>query len=89
MKFSSFRYPRVLRGIYGYPRFSELLQDTMGPDFDQFAHALARKSGWRVQASGNTALNLLGISTQIPAQALYLSDGPLKNIRDWQADTAL
>ncbi|MDF7826996.1 DUF6088 family protein [Pontiellaceae bacterium B12227] len=69
---------RVLRGIYDYPRFSDLLQETMGPDFDQVAHALARKSGWRIQASGNTALNLLGISTQIPAQAFYLSDGPSK-----------
>lgn len=69
---------RILRGIYDYPRFSKLLQETMGPDLDQVAHALARKSGWRIQASGNTALNLLGISTQIPAQALYLSDGPSK-----------
>jgi len=69
---------RVIRGIYDYPRHSELLQETMGPDLDQVAHALARKFGWRIQPSGNTALNLLGLSTQVPAQAVYLSDGPTK-----------
>lgn len=69
---------RVLRGIYDYPRFSELLQETMGANLDQVAHALARKSGWRIQPSGNTALNLLGLSTQVPAQLIYLSDGPSK-----------
>jgi len=45
---------------------------------DQLARALARKHGWRIQPSGNMALNLLGLSTQVPAMAVYLSDGPSK-----------
>jgi hypothetical protein len=69
---------RVLRGLYDYPRFSKLLKEPMGPDLDQVAQALARKYGWRIQPSENTALNLLGLSTQVPAQAVYLSDGPAK-----------
>lgn len=69
---------RVLLGLYDYPRFSTLLNDPMGPDLDQVARALARKFGWRIQPSENTALNLLGLSTQVPAQAVYLSDGPRK-----------
>ena len=69
---------RVLRGLYDYPRFSKLLNEPMGPDIDQVAQALARKYGWRIQPSENTALNLLGLSTQVPAQAVYLSDGPGK-----------
>jgi hypothetical protein len=69
---------RVLRGLYDYPRISTLLNEPMGPDLDQVARALARKSGWRIQPSENTALNLLGLSTQVPAQAVYLSDGPSK-----------
>lgn len=69
---------RVLRGLYDYPRVSTLLNKTMGPDLDQVARALARKSGWRIQPSENTALNLLGLSTQVSAQAVYLSDGPSK-----------
>jgi len=69
---------RVLRGLYDYPRISTLLNESMGPDLDQVARALARKHGWRIQPSENTALNLLGLSTQVPAQAVYLSDGPGK-----------
>ncbi len=67
---------RVLRGVYDYPRISKLLDSEMGSDLDQVAQALARKSGWRIQPSENTALNLLGLSTQVPAQSVYLSDGP-------------
>lgn len=69
---------RVLRGIYDYPRNSKLLNTEMGSDLDQLARALARRSGWRIQPSENTALNLLGLSTQVPAQSVYLSDGPSK-----------
>jgi hypothetical protein len=67
---------RVIRGIYDYPRFSELLKQPLSPDIDQVARALARKFRWRIQPSGATALNLLGLSTQVPARAVYLSDGP-------------
>ena len=45
---------------------------------DQVAHALARKHGWNIQVSGNAALNILGLSTQVPTQYVYLSDGPSK-----------
>lgn len=67
---------RVIRGIYDYPRFSQLLGQQLSPDMDQVARAIARKFGWRIQPSGATALNLIGISTQVPARAIYLSDGP-------------
>jgi hypothetical protein len=67
---------RVIRGIYDYPRFSKLLNQHLSPDVDQVARALARKFRWRIQASGATALNFLGLSTQVPARAVYLSDGP-------------
>jgi hypothetical protein len=69
---------RVLRGLYDYPEMSTLLNEKMGPDMDQLARALARKHGWRIQPSGNMALNVLGLSTQVPAMAVYLSDGPGK-----------
>lgn len=67
---------RVCRGIYDYPKFSELLQQELSPDFDQVAQAFARKFNWRIQPSGDTALNLLGLSTQVPGRLVYLSDGP-------------
>jgi len=67
---------RICRGIYDYPKYSELLGQWLSPDIDRTAHALARRSGWKIQPSGNTALNLLGISTQVPARFVYLSNGP-------------
>jgi hypothetical protein len=72
---------RVIRGIYDYPRYSELLKQQLSPDIDQVARALARKFRWRIQPSGATALNLLGLSTQVPARAVYLSDGPDKSFK--------
>ena len=70
---------RVARGLYDYPRYSDLLQKTISPDIDQVANACARKFNWRIEVSGESALNLLGLSTQIPAQYVYLSDGPSKS----------
>lgn len=73
------RIRRVVRGLYDYPRFSDLLQKTLSPDIDQVANAYARKFNWRIEVSGESALNLLGLSTQMPAQYVYLSDGPSKS----------
>jgi hypothetical protein len=69
---------RVLRGLYDYPRFSELLNKQLSPDIDQVARAIARKFGWHIQPSGPAALNLMGLSTQVPGRYVYLSDGPAR-----------
>ncbi len=50
---------RVMNGIYLYPEWSELLQQYLSPNPDKIAHALARKYGWHIQPTGNTALNTL------------------------------
>ncbi len=70
------RIRRVCHGVYDYPRYSELLGQALSPDVDQVAQALARKFHWRIQPSGDAALNLLGLSTQVPGKWVYLSDGP-------------
>lgn len=67
---------RVCHGVYDYPRHSNLLGQFLSPDIDQVAAALARKFNWRIQPSGEAALNLLGLSTQVPGRWVYLSDGP-------------
>lgn len=72
---------RVIRGIYDYPRHSKTLRGTVSPDIDHVAHALARKFAWRIQPDGATAQNLLGLSTQVPARIVYLSDGPDRSYR--------
>jgi len=72
---------RIYRGLYDYPKYSELLQQELSPDFDQTAQALARKFNWRITPTGDAALNLLGLSTQVPARPVYLSDGPSKSYK--------
>jgi len=76
---SNGRIRRVFRGIYDYPKYSELLKQNLSPDFDQVAQALARKFNWRITPTGDAALNLLGLSTQVPGRAVYLSDGPTRS----------
>ncbi len=72
---------RISRGVYEYPRYSERLKTVMAPEMDQVANAIARKFGWRIQPSGAMALNLIGLSTQVPSQYVYLSDGPNRTVR--------
>ena len=68
------RIRRVIRGLYDYPKFSRLLDKELSADMDQVAQALARKFAWRIQVSGNTALNVLGLSTQVPGKYVYVCD---------------
>lgn len=67
---------RILPGIYDKPRFSEILQEEIGPDINSVAEAIARKNNWKIAPDGNTALNLLGLSTQVPANWSYITSGP-------------
>ncbi|MGN0878716.1 MAG: DUF6088 family protein [Oligosphaeraceae bacterium] len=69
---------RVIPGIYERPRLNPLLGTQSAPDLYGVAKALARKFSWRIHPSGNAALNLLGLSTQIPGRMVFHSDGPSK-----------
>jgi hypothetical protein len=62
--------------MYDYPKYSELLGQQLSPDHEQVAKAFARKFNWRILPGGDAALNLLGLSTQVPGKFVYLSDGP-------------
>lgn len=66
---------RVIPGLYYYPEYSELLKKKVAPDIGQVAKALARKYDWKIFPEGNTALNYLGLSTQVPAKYIYISSG--------------
>ncbi len=67
---------RILVGIYDLPGYSELLDMPAAPNIYSVAQALARKFSWRIFPCGNTALNYLGLSTQIPGHIRFLTDGP-------------
>ena len=66
---------RIMRGVYENPKFNDFLGEYVKPHPDKIAKALARNYGWTVVPCGDTALNMLGLSTQVPAVWLYVSDG--------------
>lgn len=70
---------RIVNGVYYKPRFIELIGEYESPSINEVAIAIARKYNWTIAPSGNTALNLLGLSTQVPAQWTYISDGRYVN----------
>jgi len=67
---------RVFRGVYYKPQFSEFLNELISPNPENVANALARNFKWKIVPTGNTALNYLGLSTQVPAKIEYVSTGP-------------
>jgi hypothetical protein len=69
---------RIIRGIYDYPMYSKILNQKTAPDIHQIAKAIARKFNWTIFPDGDTALNYLGLSNQVVARYLYLSDGNSK-----------
>jgi hypothetical protein len=72
---------RLGRGLYHFPRMNERLGIPLGPDLDEIADALGRQTGSRVVPSGAVAANRLGLSTQVPAKPVYLSDGRSRQVR--------
>lgn len=75
---------RIIRGIYEKPKYSKLLDEYVAADPDAVAKALARSYHWTIVPCGNTALNLLGLSTQVTAVWSYISDGPYKTY-EWNS----
>jgi len=72
---------RIGRGLYDYPRESKLFGELQAPDIDQAAQAIARKHRWTIAPHGAMAANLLGLSQQVPARIVYLSDGPTRQFK--------
>lgn len=69
---------RILRGVYYKPSYNEFLKEYVAPDTDKVAQAIARNYGWTIVPSSDTALNMLGLYTQVPAIYVYASDGAYK-----------
>lgn len=72
---------RVIEGVYEKPKYSQLLDEYVTADPDLVAKAIARNYHWTIAPSGLNALNLLGLSTQVPTVWTYVSDGPYRNFR--------
>lgn len=72
---------RLARGLYYTPKRNPRLGIDVPPDLDEIAAALGRQTGSRIVPSGAVAANQLGLSTQVPAKPVYLSDGRSRTVR--------
>jgi hypothetical protein len=71
---------RLARGLYDFPKTHHAF-GVLPPVLHRVAEAIARSTGSRLQVSGAQAANALGLSTQVPAQLLYWTDGPSRTVR--------
>jgi len=71
---------RIRRGLYDMPKVNAALGGKLSPDIDEAARAIARRQKWKIVPEGAWAANLLGLSTQVPAKIIYLTDGPSNEV---------
>ena len=70
---------KINTGLYSIPQVHPLFGNVPS-DPDMVAKAYAQKFGHTIQVNPAKAANLLGLSSQVPAQIVYLTDGPNKSI---------
>lgn len=79
---SSGKIIRIARGIYCKPKIDDKLGlGIIYPGIDDIAQAIAQRDKCRIVPSGDLALNKLGLSTQVPMNAVYLTDGTPRRIK--------
>ena len=72
---------RVIDGFYYNPKYSELIGEYEAVSIHELALAIARKYNWNIAPYNSTALNLLGLSTQVPTHYKYISSGRYKEYK--------
>jgi len=70
---------RLSHGIYLYP-FVDKELGVMLPAPETVAKAIAKRDNARILPTGNHAMNLLGLSTQVPMNVVYLTDGSPRKV---------
>lgn len=71
---------RAAHGIYYIPKFDPLFGE-LPPGGETIAKMLAQKEKVRILPAGANALNRLGLSTQVPTNLVYITDGPPRKIK--------
>lgn len=71
---------RLAQGIYLKPKKDPLL-GTIYPTTEEIAKQIAQRDKARIAPTGVLALYLLGLTTQVPLKAVYLSDGSQREIK--------
>jgi hypothetical protein len=71
---------RLARGVYDFPKEHPVL-GPLTPSAEDIARALAVRDRTRLQPAGAYAANTLGLSEQVPAKAVFLTDGPARTVK--------
>ncbi len=71
---------RLKRGLYDYPRTNPRIGQVT-PSGDAITQAVVRRDGADVLVSGAQAANALGLTTQVPAQLVFYTNGPKRTIK--------
>jgi hypothetical protein len=71
---------RLAQGIYAVPKYDPLL-GLLYPSLEEIAQAIADRDHARIRPTGSYALHKLGLSTQVPMNLVYLTDGAPRKIK--------
>ena len=73
---------RLANGIYLYPKIDkELGLGVLYPSVEEVALQVAKRDKAHIAPTGAYAMNLLGLSTQVPMNVVFLTDGSPRKIR--------
>ncbi len=70
---------RVARGIYTRMVIDPIL-GPVTPGAESIAKAIAKRDKARIVPTGSLSLNALGLSTQVPMNVVYLTDGAARKV---------
>lgn len=71
---------RIAAGIYVRPEIDPVIGEVT-PGIDDIAKAIAKRDKARIIPTGLYALNKLGLSTQVPLNIVYLTDGAARKVK--------
>lgn len=71
---------RVATGIYVRPVIDSVI-GKVSPSIEDIAKAIAKRDKARIVPTGAYALNRLGLSTQVPMNVVFLTDGSARKIK--------
>ena len=71
---------RLSRGVYDYPIEDPLL-GKLSPTIESITKALTQRDQIRLQPSGAYSLNLIGLSEQVPAKIVFLTEGQSRTLK--------
>ncbi len=73
------RISKISTGLFCLPQNHPVL-GPLNPSLDDIVQAYGHKFGYKIQVHPLKAANLLGLSQQVPAKNIYLTDGPNRSL---------